>query len=67
MSDQYGFCQLLVYAVTGILDGNYAVFLFSGDHGDRLAAIASEGEEKSFKLLVICCNITDYIDLAFFG
>ena len=54
-SNGYSFGQLIVDAVPRVLDGHDTVVLFAGHYGDRLSAVTAEREEKSVKLLVVCC------------
>ena len=55
----------MIYAVSCVLDGNGAAFFSAGYHRDRFTAVATEGEEKSVKLLVVRVDLFDDVFLAF--
>ena len=59
-----GLAQLIVDAVAGVLDGHGQAAAATGDHGDGLAAIAAQGEQKAAQLLVVGGHILDPIFLA---
>ena len=60
-SNLNGSCQLIVDAVSAILNGNHAGASAPGDHGDRLTAVAAQRKQKCIQFFVFCCNISNSI------
>ena len=65
MSDDDGFCQLIVDVVSAVLDGYRAAAFAMGDYRNRFAAVTSEGKQKCIQFLVIGFDCLDDVFLAF--
>ena len=66
-SDHNCFCQFVINAVSAVFDRNGTALAPFFDYRNSLAAVATEGEEKSVELIVLCFDFFDYIFFAFNG
>ena len=66
-SDQDRVCQVVVNAVSAVLDGNDTSAATVGNDGDLLPRVTTEGKEERVQLLVIRFDSLDDIFLAFLG
>ena len=65
--NQNSLCQLIVNAVSSVLDGNGTALASFFDDRDRLALVAAEREEEGVELLIVGLDFFNYIFLAFNG
>ena len=65
--NQNSLCQLIVDAVSAVLDRNGTALASFFDDRDRLALVAAEREEEGVELLVVGLDLFDYVFLAFNG
>ena len=59
--NQNSLCQLIVDAVSAVLDRDGTALSSFFDNGDRLAAVTAEREEEGVELLVVGLDFFDYI------
>ena len=65
--NQNSLCQLIVDAVSSVLDRYGTALASFFDDGDRFALVATEREEEGVELLVVGHDLFDYVFFAFNG
>ena len=56
-----GSCQLIVDAVSAVLDGDDAGASAAGDHGDGFSAVAAQREQEGIQFIILCGDVIDQI------
>ena len=58
--------KLFIDVVAAVLDGDRAASSAAGYHGDGFTAVATQREQKSVQILIVCFNALDDVLLAQF-